>query len=155
MRLGRHRQQRPGQRPQGAGRRCGHLAVLVAGLAPAVTRRAAFVVALGTRSRATLRRSCRWPQKLRMVGLCMHVLPRTVPRPDLGALRTVGVRTTGLLRVVAVRLLPWLEPGGAHSPASIDASTSARRWSSPSTGVRHTAPVARATRRGPTEAAAT
>lgn len=132
MRLGCDGQQRSGERAQRTARRCGRLAALVGGPAPALTRRAAFVVALWTRSLATLRRFCRWPKMLRIVGLPVTMTLRMVPRREGVGLRMVGVSPILTLRLVMAPLLPAGRGLGCpHLPSSAaEVSTSTRRRSS-------------------------
>jgi hypothetical protein len=76
------------------------MAALVAGPAPTVSRRAEIVVALRTRSLATLRRFFRWRQMLQMMELPTRVLRRTVPRGEPGAWRMVGLGPPTARRVL-------------------------------------------------------
>lgn len=158
--LGRYRQQRPGQRPQGAWRRRSGIAASVLGRRVRTIGRVApperWSFTVTPRELATSGSRCP-PLRLRMAGVGIGVV-LGVPDPTSSrGLRMAGVSGGRLLRMVMAPLLvAFSDPGGRHlrAPAT-SASTSASRRSWSSAGTRHSASVASAPALGSMAATAT
>ena len=162
VRLGRYREQRPGERAKRAWRRRSGIAASVLGrrvrtIGPVGLGERWSFTTVTTREPASGPSRCSLALVLRMAGVGIGVV-LGVPHPTSSAgLRMVGVAGDRLLRMVMVPLvLVCSDPGGRHLRApERSASTSASLRSCSSAGVRHSASDTSAPASGSTAATAT